>query len=194
MVNNGTEVIHRQSVHVSARKSIDIRRVQLVRARERARGRALERAKDWKWIFEMQFSRQGNEARARVFFANTREFRILNEQGRSMEKRRRRKKEKQSWNISHLLSILVPFGRGWILRGCVIRVEFFERSESGEASKLKPKLSIPILEDNLTGLCAFVPNSRARKHTRDILPVNPMNRLKAVFFFFFFLMQAIFNS
>lgn len=75
-------------MHVSARKSIDIRRVQLVRARERA--------KDRKWIFRnVIFPAEGNEARARVFFADTREFRILNGQGRRGKKGKKRK-EKQS--------------------------------------------------------------------------------------------------
>lgn len=67
IVNNWAEVIHRQSVHVSARKSIDIfRRVQLARARERA--------KDRKWIFRnVIFPAEGNEAR--VFLADfTREY------------------------------------------------------------------------------------------------------------------------
>lgn len=92
----GGEVIHRQSVHVSARKSIDIfRRVQLARARERA--------KDRKWIFRnVIFPAEGNEARARVCFS-----RILHANIKRARKEKRREKEKQSRSISHLLSILV---------------------------------------------------------------------------------------
>lgn len=108
-------------MHVSARKSIDIRRVQLVRARERA--------KDRKWIFRnVIFPAEGNEARARVFFADTREFRILNGQGRSMGRGKRGKKKRETIvkHLSFALAPRVPFEGAWILRGCVIRVEFFE--------------------------------------------------------------------
>ena len=49
-----------------------------------------------------------------------------------------------------------------------------------EASKLKPVLSIPVSEDNLTGLRAFVPNSRVP--IPDVTPFNPVSRLNNSFF------------
>lgn len=142
------------------------------------------------------FPARKRSACTRVFREYTRISNIKRTRKEKGRRGRKKKKEKRETIVKHLSFVLDPrpfWRRLDFARMRNPRRIFRTRSESGEASKLKPKLSIPILEDNLTGLCAFVPNSRI--HTRDILPVNPMNRLNlACFFFFFFLMQAIFNS
>lgn len=136
--------------------------------------------------------RRKRSACTRVFRGYTRISNIK----RTRKEREKREKKKRETIVKHLsfaLAPRVPFEGAWILRGCVIRVEFFETLWKAEASKLKSKLSIPILEDNVTELCAlFAFRIVELQYTYAIS--SPRESYESIKLSCFFLMQAIFNS